>query len=312
MAVTRRTILKAAGASALCGASLGGLYSLENSNAWAQSSIGIGDVKIDVLSDGNLRLPIAFTLADVDEGELKEYFTKHNLPMEFIEPACNLSLVRDGERTILFDVGSGANFQPSAGKIAEALEAIGLDPSQVTHVIFTHAHPDHLWGLLDEFDDPYFSEAQYMISRQEWDYWIDPDTVNNIGENRQVFAAGAMRNLKAIEDQITRFDFETEILPGVRAIDTRGHTPGHTSFEVRSGSQSIAVVGDVLTNTLYSFDNPQWHIGTDQDKEMAVTARENLLDQLATDKMQMIGYHFPFPGIGRVERAAGSYRFVGA
>ena len=307
MSITRRTFLQSTATTAAVG-----LLAANTTKIWAQSSLAMGDKKIDVLSDGNLRLPVSSLMNGVPKDEVDAFFNKHKLSLDALEPSCNLTLVRDGERTILFDVGSGPNFMPSAGKIADAMEAIELDPSEVTHVVFTHAHPDHLWGLLDDFDDPLFSEAEYMISKKEWDYWFDKETVNNIGEARQSFAAGAKRNLEAIEDSITRFDFEAEILPGIRAIDTSGHTPGHTSFEIRSGTESVVVVGDVLTNPFYSFEKPHWASGSDQDQDGGINARKSLLDQLAHEKMQMIGYHIPYPGIGRVERDGDNYKFVAA
>ncbi len=308
MTISRRTFMKKAGIATMAGAMLPSL----THNAWAQSSMALGSVRVDVLSDGNLRLPVSMLMAGAPEDEVKPFFEKHKLSLETLEPSCNLTLVRDGERTILFDAGSGPNFMPTAGKISDALDAIELDPSEVTHVVFTHAHPDHLWGLLDDFDDPFFSEAEYMISKAEWDYWIDPKTLDNIGEARQSFAVGAKRNLEAIEDQITRFEYETEILPGIRAINTSGHTPGHASFEVRSGSESVVVVGDVLTNPFYSFEKPHWASGSDQDQEKGIKARQSLLDQIHSGKMSLIGYHIPFPGIGRVEKVDNEYRFVAA
>lgn len=310
MTITRRSFIKTTTGAAIAGVAAGGIIPATSNNAWAQSSMALGEKKIDVLSDGNLSLPVSMLMAGAPKDEIKPFFEKHKLAMDTLEPSCNLTLVRDGERTILFDAGSGTNFMPSAGKVSEALEAIELDPSEVTHVIFTHAHPDHLWGLLDDFDDPLFSEAEYMISKQEWDYWINPQTVNDISEARQSFAVGAKRNLEAIEDQITRFDYEAEILPGIRAINTAGHTPGHASFEIRSGSESVVVVGDVLTNQFYSFEKPHWPSGSDQDQEMGIKARQSLLDQMHTDKMALIGFHIPYPGIGRVEKVDNEYRFV--
>ena len=315
MTITRRNIIKRAAICATTGASFGGIFPpmlnpLAIPKAWANSSFELGTIKIDVLSDGNLRLPVSLLLGFVPKNDVKEFYEKFKLSSETMEPSCNLTLARDGERTILFDAGSGPDFQNSAGKILDALEAIDVEPSDITHVVFTHAHPDHLWGLLDDFDEPLFPNAHYLISKAEWDFWLDPNTVSKIGEARQVFAAGAKRRLKIIEDQITRFDFEAEILPGVRAINTAGHTPGHTAFELRSGSQSAVVVGDVLTNAYYSFQKPQWPIGSDQDRDMGIVARKNLLDQLASDQMMMIGFHIAYPGIGRVERNKSAYRFV--
>lgn len=310
MSVTRRTLLKGMGLTTLTTTLAGGMAPLNLVHAWAKSNISLGTMNIDVLSDGHLVQPVSFVIGDAPADEVKTLFAKYNLPTDIMEPACNLTLVRDGDKTILFDVGSGPNFMPTAGKISDAPEAIDLDAGEVTHVLFTHAHPDHLWGLLDDFDDPMFPNAEYMISKKEWDYWIDPETVNTIGEARQSFAAGAKRNLETIEDQITRFDMEAEVLPGIRAMDTSGHTPGHVSFELRSGSESVVVVGDALINALFSFEKPDWRIGADQDAEKAVVTRGRLLDQLTSDKMQMIGYHIPYPGIGRVEQSGDAYRFV--
>jgi len=305
MPVSRRLVLKT-GAAAVAASTLG------LTPVWAQSTLTMGSVNINVLSDGNLVLPIRFTMPDIPKEDIEALFKKYNLPTDSMEPDCNLTLVRDGERTVLFDVGSGPNFMPSAGKLLSAVEEIGLDPSDVTHVVFTHAHPDHLWGLMDDFDEPLFPEAEYMISKPEWDYWIDPATLDKTPEARKTFAVGAKRNLEIIEDRITRFNYGEEILPGIQALDTNGHTPGHTSFEIRSGSESLIVIGDAITNFAVSFEKPDWPSGSDQDKDQGIKARTMLLDRMASEKIRMIGYHLPHPGIGMAEKIDGAYRFVAA
>ncbi len=260
MSVSRRIVLKT-GAAALAASTIPA--GLVVSPVWAKSALEMGDVKIDVLSDGKLQLPLNFVVPDAPKEELTALLKRINLPTDSYAPDCNLTLVRDGKNTILFDVGSGANFMPSAGKLGGAMEEFGLDPSDVTHVVFTHAHPDHLWGLMDDFDDPVFPEAQYMISKVEWDFWIDPTTVEKMNEARKTFAVGAKRNLEIIEDKISRFNFSEEIIPGIQALDTRGHTPGHTSFEIRSGSESVVVTGDAITNHAISFEKPTMRIFSD-------------------------------------------------
>ncbi|MGI9406503.1 MAG: MBL fold metallo-hydrolase [Hyphomicrobiaceae bacterium] len=277
---------------------------------WATSRLALGDVTIDVLSDGRLTLPGSFMFDGMPERELGEILGRFGLSRDQVTPDCNLTLVRDGKRTILFDVGAGPNFQPTAGKLSEAMEAQNIAPDDVTHVVFTHAHPDHLWGLLDEFDDPLFPNAHYMIGKAEWDYWIDPATVQTIGAERQAFAVGAARRLKAMEERMTFFRAGEEILPGVHARDTTGHTPGHMSFEIRSGSNSVMIIGDAVTNIHVAFEKPQWLSGSDQDRELGAKTRVLLLDQLAAEKMQIIGYHMPFPGIGYVEKKDSGFRFI--
>jgi glyoxylase-like metal-dependent hydrolase (beta-lactamase superfamily II) len=280
--------------------------------SWASAVLNIGDTQVTTLSDGHLTLPQSFMFGDMPQAELATVLAEHGITEGPLMPECNVTLVRDGERVILFDAGAGDGFQPSVGQLAGALDTIGVSVDDVTHVVFTHAHPDHLWGVLDDFDDPMFPNAEHMIGRTEWDYWIRPETVDEIGEERATFAVGAQRRLSALEDAITRFDAEQEILPGIWAHAAHGHTPGHMAFEVRSGSESVMVVGDAIGNPHVAFARPEWPSGSDQDQALGAQTRGRLLDALAQDQMQLIGFHLPNGGIGRVERAAEGYRFVTA
>ena len=278
--------------------------------AFSKTSFPVGKGAVDIVSDGHLELPTAMVLGRVPEADRSAFLAANNLSSDVVRSSLNLTLYRDGERTVLFDVGSGPNFMPSAGKLGEALEAAGIAADDVTHVVFTHAHPDHIWGVLDDFDELAFGNAEYLMSGPEWDYWFDPETVNKVPENRQSFAVGARRNMAAIEDKCSRFKAGEEVLPGIAAVDTAGHTPGHISFHIQQGSNSVMVVGDVITNPLYSFSNPDWQMGTDSDAEQGVKARKMLLDRMTVEKMQIIGYHLPHPGTGYVERKGAAYAYV--
>jgi len=291
-------------------AAAGGALLPAGPSAWASAMLQLTDTRIDVVSDGRLKLPGSFLYAGMPKAELNDILKRHDLSSGEAAPDCNLTLVRNGTQTILFDAGAGPNFMESAGKLSEALDAISVDPEDVTHVVFTHGHPDHLWGLLDDFDEPLFTNATYFMAEMEMDYWLNPNTVNTIGEARQAFAAGAMRNLKAIEDRITRFRNDEEILPGILARGTPGHTPGHTSFEIRSGNDAVMVVGDAIGNHHIAFERPDWGANSDQDKSMGAKTRQGLLDQIASQKMKMIGYHLPYPGIGYAEKKGAAYRWV--
>lgn len=287
-----------------------GAASLGTRSALAVNKFSLGTSTIEVVSDGNLILPMNFLYPNAPAEELNALLTANDLPTDAAAPDCNLTLLRDGARTILFDVGSGPFFMPSAGKLYESLDAIGVSPEEVTHVVFTHAHPDHLWGVFDDFDEPVFTNATYMISATEFDFWINPGAIDAMSEARKPFAVGARSRLQALEDVIERFDAGAEILPGVLAVDSSGHTPGHCSFEIRSGSESALVIGDAITHDLISFGHPDWPSGSDQDAEKGIATRSMLLDRLASEKMQIIGYHLPYPGTGYVERKDGAYRFV--
>ena len=151
-----------------------------------------------------------------------------------------------------------------------------------------------------------------MIGQAEFDYWTDPATVDTIGAARTAFAVGAARRLDVIADRVQFVRDGQEILPGVAARLTAGHTPGHMSYELRSGSEAVMVVGDALGNHHVAFERPDWASGSDQDGAQAAQTRALLLDQLANEQMALIGYHLPGGGIGRAERAGGGFRFVEA
>ncbi|TGD65170.1 MBL fold metallo-hydrolase [Tabrizicola sp. WMC-M-20] len=279
---------------------------------WAASSLTLGAMQIDTLSDGNLVLPGDFILGGMPQEEMAQIVAAHGLPTDQLTPPCNVTLMRDGTNTVLFDVGAGPDFQPSAGKLAEALDAAGLAADDITHVVFTHGHPDHLWGLLDDFDDVVFPNAEYLIGQAEFDYWTDPNTVSTIGEARTTFAIGAERRLSAIADAVRFVSDGEEILPGIAARATPGHTPGHMAYELRAGSESAMVVGDALGNHHVAFERPGWASGSDQDKDLAATTRVALLDQISTAQMRLIGFHLPGGGIGHAEKSGDSYRFIAA
>ncbi len=305
MELTRRFLLRSAGAGL-------GLGALGIRAGWSATTLRLGPMELTTLSDGYLVQPASFVLAELPEEDYLPILERYGISSEGFRPECNITLLRDGERVVLFDAGSGSGFVPTAGELPQALEAIGLDPAEVTHVIFTHGHADHLWGILDDFDEPFFPEAQHMMGRAEFDFWFDPDTVNRVPENRTGMAVGAKRRLDLMGDAFTLFEDGDEILPGVAARMTAGHTPGHMSFELRAGSQSVMILGDVVTNHHLNFERPDLPSAPDQDKQMAAATRRRLLDRLAAEQMPLIGFHLPGGGFGRVERQGSGFRLVPA
>ena len=278
--------------------------------AFAQTTVELGASTVTSISDGNLVLPASMFFENLPQDALQDILTRYGVATDQLEPPCNLTLLRQADKTVLFDAGSGTGFMPSAGAMQDSLDALGITPEDITHVVFTHAHPDHLWGVLDDFDDPVFPDAQLMIGQAEWEYWTNPETVDTIGDARAAFAVGAARRLDAVENQMTMFGNDQEILPGVLAHATPGHTPGHMSFEIRDGSNAIMVGGDAIGNHHVAFARPDWASGSDQDADLGIQTRLRLLDQLATDQMTLLGFHLPNGGMGRVERDGDAYRFV--
>ncbi|MEO0773621.1 MAG: MBL fold metallo-hydrolase [Pseudomonadota bacterium] len=273
--------------------------------------MAIGSATLTTVSDGYLTLPGSFLFDPMPQKELSPILTEYGLSRDQLTPECNLALYRDGQNTVLFDVGAGPDFMPSSGAIVDSLDAVGLTPEDITHVLFTHAHPDHIWGLLDDFDEPLFYEATYMMGRAEWEYWWNPETVTTIGEARASFAVGAKRRMEMIEDAVTLFNDGDEVLPGIAAIATPGHTPGHMAFELRQGNEAALILGDAIGNHHVAFRKPAWESGADQDAALAVSTRQMLLDRLTTEQMMMVGFHLPGGGMGRALVDGDGYRFEG-
>jgi len=304
--LSRRRFLRLA--SATGGACL--IPSVTPVTLWAQQITHLGDGELRVLSDGHLQLPRAAIIPAEDQADLTPLLRKYGMTDEQLTPDCNITLWQQADRKVLFDVGAGPNFMPSAGKLLDALSEADIDPADITDVVFTHAHPDHLWGLIDDFDELLCPNATHHMAATEWDYWMDDGTLAKTPEARQSFVAGAQNRLPIIEESVNLFKPGQEILPGIEAINTNGHTPGHTAFAIHNGSESISVIGDALLNVVISFARPQWPSPSDQNPEQAAQTRQKLLDRLTQDKSRIVGFHLPHPGVGMVERSEKAYRFV--
>lgn len=289
-----------------------GLITHRSAQANSPPVLNIGDNTLHVISDGYMQLPVSMVLPDdmIEPSLRDEYLNSHNLGLQTLSQDCNITLLQQENRTIIFDVGAGPNFMPTTGKLYEELESRGIDPLDVTDVVFTHAHPDHLWGLMDDFDEHLFANAQYHLHKKEWEYWLNDNTLNNTPDNRKAFVVGAQNRLPLLEDKLTLFDYGQEVLPNVESVDTAGHTPGHTSFAIHGGSESVMLLGDALTNQFIAFDQPKWRMAMDQDPDLAVTTRLRLLERMTNEQQKIIGFHLPYPGTGMVERNGKVYRYV--
>lgn len=295
MHISRRFVLSALPAT-LAAATL----PLGARRGWALTTFSSGDLRIDSLSDGHLELPAEFFLTSLPEERKPEIEERFGLPESgVVESPLNVTLMRQGDRVVLFDAGSGPDFVPTAGLLVDALAAIDVAPEDVTDVIFTHGHPDHLWGLLDDFDEPLFANAALHMAETEYAYWTDPQTVETIGEEFQSFAVGAMRRLSAVGDSVQTFADGDEVLPGIRAVSTPGHTPGHCSFAIGSPSDGIFVTGDFVT-TEAAMAWTDLGTSTDSDPALAAQTRAATLAMLADEGWTVLGYHLPNGGIGRV------------
>ncbi|WP_136635179.1 MBL fold metallo-hydrolase [Pseudooceanicola onchidii] len=278
----------------------------------AHFSFMIGDTKLTVVSDGYFTLPVTMFGINASPEEVQAFMAAH-----FLSPTDNYAhtnhlLIERGTDKVLVDVGSGHRFFDTAGRLAANLDTLGLGLEDITHVVITHAHPDHIWGLRDEFDEPLFPEAQYFVGEAERGYWLQDGLVDRVAPADQQFVVGAVNSLTAegVDWQLMQEGFE--VVPGVTVIDTPGHTPGHMSVLVTDGDNSLIALGDAMNHAWMNFAHPGWYNASDTDGELAVSTRRRLLDMAAADRIPVLGYHFPFPGVGHVMAEGEAYRFVPA
>lgn len=308
---SRRALLKSgAGALAAIGTGFG------HGPASAQAvphRFKVGTAEVTVLSDGAMEVPTNVMIPGREQAEIEAVFKRAGHAFAGLRSEINVAVVKTGADLILIDTGGGPDFVPTLGKLGERMEAAGFKPEAITKVIFTHAHPDHLWGVIDPLGGgTAFEKAEHVMCKPEFDFWMKADVDTRVGEAFRGMAVGTHRRLKSIADRIKTVEAGAEIAPGLAVVGTPGHTPGHVSILIKSGGEQLLIGGDVLIQHVVSFAAPDWRWGPDLDSDAAAASRRRTLDMLATDKARLLGYHLPWPGVGHVERKDAAYRFVPA
>ncbi len=316
--VSRRGLLRGTGAlgaaAGLCALGAAPAVRAEDENEQAPGFYRFrhGDWLVTVLSDGNLLAPPRNFAVNAAPGELEKLLDATAQPRDRAVVQMNVTLVDTGDRRILFDSGSGGRFQErTSGHLLDNLLAANVTPDEIDLVVITHAHPDHCWGLLDEFDDPAFPGAEILIGEKEWRFWME-EAPHAPSESLQGMAAGARRQLLGVEDQLRRIRPGAMIAPGIHVIEAFGHTPGHLNFLLDSGGRSLLLSADSFNHPYVSLAHPEWHLAFDVDKPQASTTRRRILELVAVERMPVIGYHMPWPGLGRVVREGTGYRWIPA
>ena len=192
------------------------------------------------------------------------------------------------------------------------LAAAGIQADDVTHVVISHFHGDHISGLRRKDGSATFPRAKILVPEVEWDFWTS-DT------NKQAAAEGLKGNFDLVRRMfgpdsaaITRFAWGEDVLPGITAIQASGHTPGMTAFNIASGGDSVVFVADITNNPMLVVRNPDWQAMFDMDAEEAVATRRRLLDQAAADNQRLFFFHASFPGLAYVKRLGDSYEYLPA
>ncbi|MGB6538950.1 MAG: MBL fold metallo-hydrolase [Xanthobacteraceae bacterium] len=224
------------------------------------------------------------------------------------------TVVNTGRELVLFDTGNGflcRDYEQLRGRLDEGhlierLGQAGYKPEDIDIVVTTHGHPDHIGGLLDR-GKPVFANARYVFGAAEFDFWKRGENVREARKfNRDLFVRLAL----PLAERSTFVKPGDEVTPGIRAVDVSGHSPGMLAYHVESAGKRLMIWADTCVHYVIAVQRPDWHLDVDDDKDKAVLTRTRMLDMAASDKLPVAGYHMPFPGIGFIERSAGSHRWV--
>lgn len=284
-------------------------------------TFSLGDLKINVVNDGYFHLSeiappdleVMDTLAmNVEEETRQAYFRSHLMDSGDIRLLVSPILIESKDRRILVDSGwSGNGASPTSGRLASSLALLGIEPESIDTIILTHAHPDHLGGLLNPGSkDLTYPNAEVIISQREFEFWSG-DEGKAVGEAIPLLAE-APGILQAIDENLRIIQAGDEIVSGIQSIPSPGHTPGHISLGIEAGGKQLLLTGDAITNTHTNFEHPEWQPFFEHDPEQAGRTRRKLLDRAATDQMLMLGYHFPFPGLGYALSKGQAYQWYPA
>jgi glyoxylase-like metal-dependent hydrolase (beta-lactamase superfamily II) len=270
----------------------------------------LGDLQGTVVSDGPVgplgKAGDLYANAPKEELHqlLSETFADEQLILEE-----NILVLRLGDRLVLFDTGVGPAkaFGPNSGQLLQNLAAAGIDKNAINAVVITHAHPDHCWQLVAETGAPNFPNAQIYMTEADFSFWTDEAKLTNDAIKGMI--EGTRKVLLPLKERITFIEDGKEIQPGVQAMFTPGHTVGHMSFVLTAGTQSLLLIGDVVHHSIVSVERPKYAFGFDTDANLGIETRLKTLDMLASTRMPVLSFHFPWPGIGHVGRSGDAYRF---
>jgi glyoxylase-like metal-dependent hydrolase (beta-lactamase superfamily II) len=317
MDLTRRTVV--AGSGAL------GTASLLPSGAFAKAPLStaqtvgfhrfkLGSFDVIALHDGAVAFPLPKGFVrNATDADVAKAFADTGLPSDKLTITFTTMVVNTGDKVVLFDTGFGNNGQPTTGNTAAALAAAGIAAKDVDAVVFSHFHGDHINGVRSKEGALVYPNAQIMVPEAEWAFWMNDENMAKAPDAMKGAFANVRRAFDKMGDRLTHYEMDKEVAPGLTPFATHGHTPGHTSFTLQSGTGKLIIQSDVTNNPALFLRNPGWHVMYDMNPQQAEATRRAFFDRAAADKTLIAGFHYPFPSLGYVEKdGANNFRLVPA
>jgi glyoxylase-like metal-dependent hydrolase (beta-lactamase superfamily II) len=272
----------------------------------------VGDFEVTALSDGTADLAVGKLLTHTTPAKVAAALKRAYLK-DPVQTSVNGFLVNTGSKLVLIDTGSGNLFGPTVGNLGANLKAAGYQPEQVDEIYITHMHPDHLGGLMAA-DKMAFPNAVVRADKRDADFWLSQANLDKAPEGMKGFFQGAMASINpyVAAGKFKPFDGSTELVPGVRALASHGHTPGHTTYVVESKGEKLVLIGDLIHVAAVQFPEPTVTIQFDSDSKAALAQRQKAFAAAAKGGYWIGAAHIAFPGIGHIQAAGKSYSWLPA
>ena len=272
----------------------------------------LGEYEVTALSDGTFPMDAGKLLTNITPKELDAGLARSFLKNP-VETSVNGFLINTGSKLVLVDTGAGALFGPTLGKLLSNLKASGYRPEQVDEIYITHMHGDHAGGLSVD-GKVVFPNAIVRAAQQEADFWLSKAHMDAAPADRKdgYQTAMDMLNPYVSAGKFKPFNGDTELVPGIRAVESHGHTAGHTLYVVESKGQKLVLWGDLMHVAAVQFPVPAVTIRFDTDSVRAAAQRKKVFADAAEQRSWVAGAHLPFPGIGHLRPADAGYDFVPA
>lgn len=298
--------------------STGILSSHSGEDLSAFKKIKLGELELFILTDGYIHEKSVDTFAPrADISQLKKLLRDNFRPDDYVDMAMNLMLIKTKDRLVLLDTGMGIFADEKTGFILKSLQKAGFSPKDITDVFISHAHPDHIGGVVDKQNNLVFPNADIYISKIEHDFWLQAsikDFKNSFLKSQPEFLnqiIPPIQNiLKTIRPKLKFYDFKKPLFDHFSFQLAPGHTPGLTVITVSSGNEKLMYIADLIHSDVILFPHPEWGFSGDTDLDIAAESRKKLLKQLAETKMKAFAYHLPWPGLGFTKKKDAAYEWI--
>ncbi len=284
----------------------------QKSQAPGYYRLALGTFEVTALNDGTVDLPVDKLLTGAKPGQVEKALSRAYLKSP-LETSVNAFLVNTGSKLVLIDTGAASLFGPTLGRLMAHLKAAGYQPEQVDEIYITHFHGDHVGGLTSE-GQAAFPNAIVRAEQREADYWLSQERMDQAPAAAKGAFQGAQLSLKPYVEagRFKPFSGPTELVPGVRAVPTPGHTPGHSVYMIESQGQQMAFWGDLMHVAAVQFPDPSVTVQFDVDSKAAAPQRKKAYAEAAAKGYYVAVAHVSFPGIGKLRADGKGYTWLPA